>query len=272
LLISNYPGTSFFPHLFIAHIVLTFTLTQYVLVSLILFASSVLQGAIGFAAGLFGIPLLMLTGMSLPSSVAITLVAGAVQNCIAAWQLRREIDFRGTLRPALIRLATLPLGILALHAIGEGNKDVASQVVGVVVLGIVALQWTLRVEPQPRLHPAWEWLSFSLGGFLLGLCGMGGPAMALWVLAHDWPMNRARAFLYFIFVTGLPFQALLLWLAFPDTLHSMLLGLFVLPAVLVGLYAGLFVSRVIPDRVLRGLSLGALVLIAISAIVMPYFQ
>jgi uncharacterized protein len=250
-----------------------FTPTQYALVSLILFASSVVQGAVGFASGLFGIPLLMLTGVSLPEAVALSLVAAAVQNCIAAWQLRHDIDFRGTLRPLVIRLATLPLGVLVLHAVGQGSKDVASQIVGFVVLGIVLAQHVWRVRPQPQLAPAWEWLAFGMGGFLLGLCGMGGPAMALWVLAHDWPMNRARAFLYFISVTGIPAQAVLLWLAFGNAiLQAMLLGLAVLPAVLVGLYAGLYLSRLIPDRVLRSLSLAVLLLIAASAIVMPYLQ
>src|SRR5688572_14807043 len=152
-----------------------FDLTHYLLISLILFASSILQGAVGFASGLFGIPLLMLTGISLPEAVALSLVASAAQNCIAAWQLRRLIDFRLALRPVIVRLATLPLGVLALYAIGQSNKDLASQVVGVVVLGIVAVQRIWRVAPQTRLHPAWEWLAFGLGGFLLGLCGMGGP-------------------------------------------------------------------------------------------------
>jgi uncharacterized protein len=250
-----------------------FSPTQYALVSIILLASSVVQGAVGFASGLFGIPLLMLTGVSLPDAVAISLVAAAVQNCIAAWQLRREIDFRGALRPLLVRLATLPLGVLALYAVGQGNKDVASQIVGVVVLTIVVLQRTWQIQPQPRLHQAWEWLAFGMGGFLLGLCGMGGPVMALWVLAHDWPMNRARAFLYFIFVTGLPAQALLLWLAFGNrSLDAMCMGVAVLPAVLFGLYAGLYISRLIPDRVLRGVSLAILTLIALSAIVAPYLK
>src|SRR5688572_28738143 len=162
-----------------------FDLTHYLLISLILFASSILQGAVGFASGLFGIPLLMLTGISLPDAVAISLVASAIQNCIAAWQLRREIDVRRTLVPITIRLATLPLGVWALYAIGQENKDLASQIVGLIVLAIVGVQLAFRVQPQASLHPAWEWLAFGMGGFLLGLCGMGGPAMALWVLAHD---------------------------------------------------------------------------------------
>ena len=124
--------------------------TQYALVSLILFASSVVQGAVGFASGLFGIPLLMLTGITLPDAVAISLVAAAVQNSVAAWQLRRDIDFRATLRPMIIRFAFLPLGIVALHFIGAENKDLASQLVGLVVVGIVVLQFATNVQPPPR--------------------------------------------------------------------------------------------------------------------------
>jgi uncharacterized membrane protein YfcA len=250
-----------------------YTPTQYLLVSLIILASSVLQGAVGFASGLFGTPLLMLTGMSLPDAVAISLVASAFQNCIAAWQLRREIDFRRALQPILIRLAMLPLGVIALYYVGKQGNALASQIVGVIILSIVAVQQAFRVPPQPRLHPLWEWSAFGLGGFLLGLCGMGGPPMMLWALAHDWPMNRTRAFMYFIFVTGLVPQGLLLWWAFGDKiLWSMLLGVAVLPAVLIGLYIGLYLSRLISDRVLRSVCVAVLVVIALSAIVSPYFS
>jgi uncharacterized membrane protein YfcA len=247
------------------------SISQYLLVILILFFSSVVQGAAGFAAGLFGIPLLMLTGISLPDAVAISIVASAVQNLAAAWQLRREIDFRLAVRPSLIRLATLPVGAWALSLLGPENKDLASQAVGVIVLAIVGTQSLLRVEPREKLHSAWEWIAFSLGGFLLGLCGMGGPPMVLWVMAHNWPMNRARAFLYFLFVTGMPPQALVMWLIFGNKiLEAMVLGLTTIPALLAGMYLGLWLARLMSDRVLRGLSWVTLVLIAVSAIVMPY--
>jgi uncharacterized membrane protein YfcA len=207
----------------------------------------------------------------LPDAVAISIVASAVQNLVAAWQLRRDIDYRLAVRPSLIRLATLPLGAWVLSLLGPESKDLASQVVGVVVLAIVGVQAALRVQPRERLHAIWEWTAFSLGGFLLGLCGMGGPPMVLWVMAHNWPMNRARAFLYFLFVTGMPPQALLMWLIFGNAiLGAMLLGLTTLPALLAGLYLGLWLSRLMSDRVLRGLSWVVLVLIAVCAIVMPY--
>jgi uncharacterized membrane protein YfcA len=248
-----------------------FTLTQYLLVAAILFASSIVQGSVGFASGLFGTPLLMLTGVALPDAVAISMVASAIQNITAAWQLRREIDYRLALRPTLIRFATLPLGVWALYLVGRESTEIAGQVVGAVVLAIVAVQWSLRVQPRSNIHPAWEWAAFSSGGFLLGLCGMGGPAMVLWVMAHDWPMTRAKAFLYYIFSTGIPLQALFLWLAFGnEILQAMLLGLAALPFVLLGLYAGLYLGRLFPDVALRRISLAVLILIAVSAIAGPY--
>lgn len=249
----------------------SFSLTQYAEVSLILFASSFVQGAVGFAAGLFGIPLLVMAGISFPDAVAMSLVAAAPQNIIPAWQLRHDIDFRRAIRPMFIRYAFMPLGVFALSLVGSDNKDSASQLVGVLVLAIVAMQQLMHVEPQAHLHAAWEWLAFGLGGFLVGLCGMGGPAMVLWVLAHDWPMNRARAFLYFIFATSLPLQALLLWLFFgTQMLQAMLLSAAAFPSVLLGLWGGLYVARLVPDRMLRRLSIALLVLIAISAILSPY--
>jgi len=250
-----------------------FDLKLYLLVSLIVLASSVVQGAVGFASGLFGTPLLMMAGLTLPEAVAVSLVAGAFQNCIAAWQLRREIDFRRALKPMLIRFAMLPAGVLALYLVGKQSNDLASQIVGVIILSIVIVQQALKTPPQPRLHPVWEWLAFGLGGFLLGLCGMGGPPMMLWALSHDWPMNRTRAFMYFIFVTGLVPHGLLLWWTFGNSiLASMVLGASLLPAVLVGLYLGLYLSRLMSDRVLRATCIAVLVVIALSSIVSPYFS
>jgi uncharacterized membrane protein YfcA len=247
------------------------TLQQFLAVNLILLAGSVVQGAVGFAAGLFGIPLLVLSGISFPDAVAMSLVASAIQNLLPAWKLRREIDFRRALRPMLIRYALMPLGVAVLALVGRSSKQLASQLAGGLVLAIVLVQWAWRVRPQPKLHPAWEWLAFGLGGFLLGLCGMGGPPMVLWVLAHDWPLNRAKAFLYYIFATGVIPQALLLWISFgQEILSAMLLGLAALPAVWLGLTLGMAIGQRVPDRYLRRVSLAVLVAVAISALVAPY--
>lgn len=249
------------------------TIPQLILIGLILLMSSVLQGSVGFASGLFGTPLFMLLGLSLPEAVAISIVSSAVQNTSAAWQSRHSIDYRVALRPMLIRFATLPVGAVVLYAVGQAGKDLATQLVGGVLLAIVVTQWLLRVRPHPRVHVAWEWIAFSLAGFLLGLCGMGGPPMMLWVMAHDWPMAKARAFMFFQFATGMPPQAILLWVLFGnDILFAMLIGLAATPVLLAGIYIGIAISRQIPDRVLRALATLVLVLIGISAVATPFIR
>ena len=244
---------------------------QFLQVSAILFFSSVIQGTVGFASGLFAIPLLLMAGMGLPESVMINLMASLVQSTTGAYQLRRKIDPRRTIRPIVIRLLTMPIGIYAMERTESWRQSQVTQIIGIVLLATVLLQWAWRVKPRARLHWGWDYLAFSTSGFMAGFCGMGGPPMVLWVMAHNWPMNRARALLYFLFVTGMPPQAFIMWLMFGNKiLGAMLLGLAALPALLAGLYLGLWFSRLMSDRVLRRLSWVMLVLIALSAIVMPY--
>ena len=75
------------------------------------------------------------------------------------------------------------------------------------------------------------------------------------------------------FVTGLPLQAFLLWLFFGhDILWAMLLALAAVPVLFAGIYAGLALSRLIPERILRAAATTVLVLIAVSAIALPWLR
>lgn len=250
------------------------TIEQYLLIALILFLSSLLQGAIGFASGLFGIPLLMLvTDIPLQDAVSMVLVASMVQNVTAAYRMRRDIDFPSVWRPMWIRLATMPLGVVALYYLGAASRELASQTVGVIVLSIVATQHWLRVTPRPHLHVGWEWLAFTLAGFLLGFCGMGGPPMVLWVMAHDWSSRRGRAFLFFLFSTSMIPQGICLVLLFgSDILWSLAIGAAALPLLYVGTLLGLRLATYFSERWLRHASTIVLILIGLSAILLPLLR
>ena len=246
---------------------------HYLTVFAILLASSVVQGAVGFAGGLFAIPLLIMLGIPMPEAVSINMVASTVQNAIGAWRLRREIDFRRALRPTMLRFLTLPLGVWVLSLLGTTRPDLASQVVGGIILAILAIQWLFSVPPRDELHWAWEYLAFGGGGFLLGLCGMGGPMMVLWVMAHRWPYIRAKAFLYYLFATGLIPHALLLWFFFGNKMFlAMGLGLLGTPALVIGMLIGLKIGTYLADHVVRRLTIGLLIVIAISSMVLPLLR
>lgn len=246
---------------------------QWLAAALILFASSVLQGVVGFASGLFGIPLLLLSGFTLPQSITIILLAAAAQTITGSVRLRREIDLRRAWRPALIRVATLPLGIATLWWASSLDPDLIKQLIGGMLLAIVGFQVLFRVPPMEELPAGWEWLAFSLSGFLLGFCGMGGPPMALWVMAHDWSATRSRAFLFFVLMTGMiPQFCLLLWLYGSEVFQAALLGLIGIPVVLLGTAFGLRLGAGLPKRGLRRIVYVVLTLIAISAIASPFLR
>jgi uncharacterized membrane protein YfcA len=248
-------------------------LAQYLTVFAILLASSVVQGAVGFAGGLFAIPLLILSGFSLAEAVSINMIASTVQNALGAWQLRKEIDFRAAFWPTILRFMALPLGVWCLSLVGSANESLASQTVGGIILAILAIQWLLSVPPQDKLHWGWEIGAFLGGGFLLGLCGMGGPLMVLWVMAHRWPITKAKAFLYYLFATGMIPQAFFLWLMFGNQIFlAFWLGAIAIPALVLGMLLGLKIASHLPDHVIRRLTIGILILIALSAIVTPFFQ
>lgn len=245
----------------------------YATVFAILLGSSIIQGAVGFAGGLFAIPLLMLTGISLPEAVSINMIASTVQNALGAWRLRREIDFGLAWRPTWLRFLALPFGVWTLWLVGNSNKDIAAQIVGGIILTILAIQWLLSVPPQDKLHWGWELVAFLGGGYLLGLCGMGGPLMVLWVMAHRWPIARAKAFLYYLFATGMIPQAFFLWLFFGDGIFRAIgLGLLGVPALVIGMLLGLKLGSLLPDHVIRRLTIGILVLIALSSILTPILR
>jgi uncharacterized membrane protein YfcA len=250
-----------------------FPVTLYLTVVLILLASSVVQGAVGFAGGLFGIPLLMMAGLGLAEAVSINMIASTVQNALGAWRLRHDLDWRAAVWPTIIRLITLPLGVATLYLVGNSSKDLASQVVGCIILIILAVQWLLSVPPQDSLHWSWQLWAFGFGGYLLGLCGMGGPMMVLWVMAHRWPIVRAKAFLYFIFSTGMVPQAFFLWLFFGTKLFAaMWLGVIGIPAMVVGMLIGLKIGSHLHDQMVRRLTVAVLILIAVSSIVVPLLK
>ncbi|QDU92943.1 sulfite exporter TauE/SafE family protein [Lignipirellula cremea] len=249
------------------------TLVQYVLAAAILFVASFVQGSIGFAAGLIAIPALAQIGLSMPEAIAANLIASGLQNIAGLVELRKDIDWGIALRPALIRIATIPLGMAALVWLASIDKTDAQQVLGVIILAALILQLTARVKPQEHLHFGWEVLAFSAGGFFVGFCGMGGPPMMLWVMAHNWSTQKSRAFMFSMFITSIVPQALMmLWWFGLSVGTAMLFALFSAPVCYLGSYLGVKAGDIVSRKVMRNLVYATLTVVAVKALVMPLWS
>lgn len=245
---------------------------QLLVIGLIFFLASMLQGAVGFAFALLVIPVLVWTGISLSEAVAMVAVTGAVQLLVAAYQLRFDVRWREVGLATIVRYVTLPLGILLLVYIDNLDRTQMKQILGAIVLLAVASQMFWPVQPRERLHPAWAGLAFSASGLMNGLAGIGGPPLVLWVMAHRWSNREIRAFLQTTFLLATPLQITLLYTM---TRHNpgaaMAYGLLFTPVVAVGSLAGVRLGNRINRGRLRQAAYGILVITALVSMAAPAF-
>ncbi len=89
---------------------------EIVLIGLIMTFGSVVQGAVGFASGLLGVPLLVLSGWSLPEAATINLVSTSVQNATGAVKLWSHLEPRELVFPVVVRCLAIPLGVYVAQA------------------------------------------------------------------------------------------------------------------------------------------------------------
>jgi uncharacterized membrane protein YfcA len=158
----------------------------------------------------------------------------------------------------------VPLGNLVLT---WADPEPIRWAISAIVLGAVALLasgWRLAGRPRPATTLA----AGVSSGFLNGLAGMAGPPIAFYYLAGDETVTRVRANLttYFVFVDLVAIAVFVVrdlvdW----DTL---VLGLFLAPAVMLGGVLGTRLFPLASDSFYRRLALALLVGVAIGSLIL----
>ena len=220
---------------------MTYTPSEIALVATIMTFGSVVQGAVGFASGLLGVPLLILSGFSLPEAATINLVSTSVQNITGAWKLWPHLEARELVFPTIIRWMAVPCGTYAAYLADQRlDPAQAKQLIGIFLLIFVCLLWGFRVTPRERLHRGWQTLAFSTSGFLMGFAAMGGAPMVIYVNSLNWTANKSRAFLFYCSAICLPVAMAMYWIEHGQKiLPAALSTLLVMPIIFCGLWLGL---------------------------------
>jgi uncharacterized membrane protein YfcA len=247
-------------------------LLRYFLIGLVVFSASAAQSAVGFGYGLFATPLLLWLGLPLQGVVTMIATCSMLQASISAFKLRDATPWRSVWGMTSIRVIFMVLGLILLKLLANLHIAQVRLVIGVILCLLVALQ--LLCRPRPALHLAWYWgiLASVSSGLLTGTCGMGGPPMVLWAMAHDWPSKKMRGFLFGSFAAANPPQLLFLSIAFgPAILWYSLLGGALLPLVYLGALVGMPIGNRMNRQRLRWIAYALLAIIGISAIVPALF-
>ncbi|MEO8269254.1 MAG: sulfite exporter TauE/SafE family protein [Aureliella sp.] len=247
--------------------------TQTLWTCLIVAVAAFVQATVGFAAAMFGLPLLLWAGNNLMESQVLLVTAMLPQNLFSLWKLRRSIDLREVALPAAIRTAALPLGVAGLAVVMTWPPGTVQQFVGALILLALGIQTLVGVEWKSARRPLWMGVVFGSSGFMQGISGMSAPPMVLWVRAQHFTHDRARAFLFAMYISNFIPQMLLLWWKFGSPVfHTMAVALLAVPGVLISAMLGLRLGSRLGDRWMRPSVLVLLLWIGFSSLLQPWLQ
>jgi hypothetical protein len=244
-----------------------YEITQILLMMVILFLAGLGQSICGFGYALFAITPLIWTGMSLPSAIAIVTACVCIQTILASYKLRTEVPWPLVYKAAVVRFVFVIVGIFFLGMlIGQGRTNVKAVVGGILCL-LVLVQMFWRPRPVEAMHMGWGVFSWMVSGLLLGFCGMGGPPLVLWSMAHTWSAKKTRGFLFAAAAMLAPVQLILFSMTFGvEIFWSIGLGVAFFPLVYLGNRIGLPIGNRMNKEKLRRVALTILFFIGISAV------
>jgi uncharacterized membrane protein YfcA len=242
-------------------------LTTLGLTALCLASGALVQSTLGFGMGVVATPLLVSAGYSLPQALAALLPNVFVQTAFSCWRHRDHLPWRDVAPLCLWRYLSLPLGIAMLGVVADQGQSWSRALMGLGLLGVLLVQQFQLPAPRARPRAALTVLTGISSGFLAGLIGMGGPPLVVWAMAHRWPNDRQRCFLWLSFLLILPLQlAVMIWRFGRPWALATGYGWLVVPVVIVIAWSsGLWADNWSSDRLRQAVRL-FLLLIAVRLI------
>ena len=213
---------------------------------LAVFVGAAVMGTVGFGFGLVVAPVILLfmepqSGVIVVNGVITVLVASVVVRT------RRHLEFKPVWLMCVGGVAAVPVGVFLLANADAGALRIAIGVI-ILVLGLITL---FNIHLPMVRHT----LTGGVVGFLTSLSittlSIGGPLVAIYAVAQQWPAQRIRTTLAFYFLLsyliGFGFYA---WagLLHRDTVVNIAI---LIPALAAGLGLASLLVRRINQRVFR---------------------
>lgn len=148
------------------------------------------------------------------------------------------------------------LGIAIATLVGKSISDLTFNrlLAAVVVVGIIVLVWRDLRSDKMRI-PTSKWFAAGLGltgGFATMIGNAAGPVMALYLLSMRLPKNSyIGTGAWFFFIVNLSKVPLHVWSWKTITLESFLLDCLMIPAIAAGAFLGIWLVRLLPEKVFR---------------------
>jgi uncharacterized membrane protein YfcA len=228
------------------------------------FIATTIQTSVGFGAALFFVPSATLLVGAEPSVAAILIVVPGM-GAILFSTSSEQTPWRESIWPALISLASMPVGVLLLT---RSDENVLRLMVGFGVLVAVVVNYIGEHSVEVIHAPSWPRIMVSglAAGLMRGSLGMGGPALVLYFHWLGGGATRFRNRMYaYALTAGIPSIAIAAASGLYGGETMKVVGAS-LPGALLGLLVGVRLRPHISDTGNRRLSV--LLLIATSTLAM----
>ena len=246
---------------------------QVFITLLIIFFAGIAQSLVGFGYALFATPLLLWSGVPLTTSIALVATCSLFQSILGAYALRTELPWSESLKATAGRCVGLLLGLIILERLENLELSQVRAVIGAILCMVVLVQVMWRPKPVQTLHWGWAGAAFLCSGTLQGICGMGGPPLVMWSMAHDWPGKKIRGFLFAAFGLTIPVQLALLFYTFGFVvLWNVALGITCFPLVYAGSHIGLRIGNAINTDKLKIIAYALLLATGLGAVVPAFLR
>ncbi len=220
---------------------------------------STVFSSLGFGIGMVAIPILLLqfdpqTTIVVLNSVEVPLVA------LMVWQNRSYLKMAEMLPIAVAGLVGALLGAFVLVSAADRPLRISIGALIIALTLVTALNFRGPI-PKPRIvGPV---VGFVVGLMLTAL-GIGGPLLALFMLARDWQRDTIRGSMSLLFLFVMPTAVFGYALGGLYTTERVMLSLVVTLPVLAGFFLGSEIARSMNERVFR---VGAIAVIMVTSVV-----
>ena len=219
---------------------------ELVILLVVVFVGATVMGTLGFGCGLVVAPVLLLF---VEPQEGVVIVNGliAVLVGIVVVRTRQYLRMRLVAPMSVAGMIAVPFGVLMLANVAPGALRI---VIGLLILTLGVLSLFNIQLPMVRRRFAGTVVGF-LTSLSITTLSIGGPLVAIYAVAQEWPPQTVRTTLAFFFLvsylTGFVFYA---WSGLVDLQTVANIGLFI-PALAVGLGVASLLVRRIDQRVFR---------------------
>lgn len=235
---------------------------KFLIIILIIFAASFTQGFSGFGFALVSIPLLSLV-IDIKYAIPLGALCGLVVNIYLAFQLKDHIKYFELKKIIWGSVIGIPIGVFVLSA---ADQTVLKMLLGIFILVFVLITITGIIKPK-EFSSNWGYLAGLLSGLFGGAFNTNGPPVLIYFYLKGWDKLKFKGQITgFFIITSLVIVASHL-AAGLTTPRIFIDFLYLLPAVLLGIFLGTKLFERISSALFNKVVMFFLLVVAIYLIV-----